>query len=83
MKLLDVKSKNRILFDSNNIYYKGRIINRANLNMRYFKFYMSIVNDTILFPKLIITGNDLYVICYFSRRDIKKLKELGYEIKMI
>jgi hypothetical protein len=51
--------------------------------MRYFKFRISIPDETLLIPKLIIAGNDFYVTCYFSKREFKKLKNLGYKIEIV
>ena len=51
--------------------------------MKYFKFYISIIEPSLVIPKIHINGNNLSVTCYLSKNDIKKLEKMNFEIKKI
>ena len=80
VSLLNKVSKKRILFADGKMQYGGKTFRKEDVSMRYFKFEMSIINETLVFPKLYINGNGWSVICYLSRKDIEKLKKMNYEI---
>ena len=83
INILNKKAKNKIVFEKDRIWYKGKTICKNNLSIKYFEFYISIIEPSLVLPKLHINGDNLFVTCYFSKKDIKKIKNLGYEINRI
>ena len=81
--LLNHRAKKRILFEEFAIRYQGKTYYKDTLNLKYFTFQLSITYSTLVIPKLHIDGDYLSVTCYLSKRDIKKLEKLDYEIKRI
>ena len=81
--MLNKSSKNKIIFESGKIIYKGETVYLDRVSLRYFKFYISITEPILVIPKLIINGTDLYLKCYLSNKDIKRLEKLNYTIKKI
>ena len=49
--------------------------------MKYFKFHISVIEPSLVIPKIHINGNNLSVTCYLSKNDIKKLEKMNFEIK--
>lgn len=76
-------AKNKIIFEDGKIQYKGRTIYMNDLSIKYFKFHISMVDPSIVVPKLHINGNNLSVTCYISKKDMRKIEELGFIIKKI
>lgn len=83
LNIINRISKNKIVFEKGIILYKGRTIYADNVSIKYFRFHISIVEPSLVIPKLYINGNNLSVTCYLSKRDIKKLQKLNYAIKSI
>ena len=81
--VLNKKAHNSIIFDEGKVIYKKRTIYSYNVSMKYFKFHISIIEPSLVFPKIHINGNNLSVTCYLSKKDIKKLKKMNFEIKEI
>ena len=78
--LLNRISKNKIIFEENRIQYKNMILNKDNLSIKYFKFHISVIEPSLVIPRLHINGNNLSITCYLSKRDIKYLEKLNYKI---
>jgi hypothetical protein len=76
-------AKNKIIFKDGKIQYKGRTISMNDLSIKYFKFHISIVDPSMVVPKLHISGNNLSVTCYISKKDIHKIEELGFKLEKI
>ena len=81
--ILNKKANNSILFEEEKVIYKKKIIFSNNVSMKYFKFDISIIEPSLVIPKIHINGNNLSVTCYLSKKDIKKLKKMNFEIKEI
>ena len=81
--ILNKKANNSIIFEEGKVIYKKKTIYSNNVNMKYFKFHISIIEPSLVIPKIHINGNDLSVTCYLSKKDIKKLKKMNFEIKEI
>ena len=80
---LNKRSKNYLFVEKDKIIYKGKTIYKDSLTMKYFKFHISLIAPNLVIPKLHINGNGLSVICYLSKKEIKKLENFGYEIRWI
>lgn len=81
--VLNKKANNSIIFDEGKVIYKKKTIYSYNVSMKYFKFHISIIEPSLVIPKIHKNGNDLSVTCYLSKKDIKKLKKMNFEIKEI
>jgi len=81
--ILNKKANNSIIFEEGKVIYKKKTIYSNNLSMKYFKFHISVTEPSLVIPKIHISGNNLSVTCYLSKKDIKKLKKMNYEIKEI
>lgn len=81
--ILNKKANNSIIFEEGKVIYKKKTIYSNNVSMKYFKFHISIIEPSLVIPKIHINGNNLSVTCYLSKKDIKKLKKLNFEIKEI
>ena len=81
--ILNKKANNSILFEEGKVIYKKKTIYSYNVSMKYFKFHISIIEPCLVIPKIHISGNNLFVTCYLSKKDIKKLKKMNFEIKEI
>jgi len=81
--VLNKKANNSIIFDEGKVIYKKKTIYSYNVSMKYFKFHISIIEPSLVIPKIHINGNSLSVTCYLSKKDIKKLKKMNFEIKEI
>ena len=69
------KASNSILFEEEKIVYKNRTMYSNNVSIKYFKFYISILEECLVIPKIYINGYNSSIICYLSKKDIKKLKK--------
>ena len=83
LALLDQKSRKIVVFEKNRIKCQGKTRYKHDLHMKYFSFHISLIDPSLVFPKLHISSNDFSVTCYLSKRDVKKLEKLGYAIKRV
>ena len=81
--ILNKKANNSILFEEGKFRYKNRTVYANNVSIKYFKFYISVIEPSLVIPKIHINGNNLSVTCYFSKKDIKKLKKMNFEIREV
>lgn len=81
--LLNVFLNSRIIFGKENIQYKKHVIHKDAVSIRYFKFYLSVTEPSLVLPKLYINANEISLICYLSKRDTKRLEKMGYDIQQI
>ena len=81
--ILNKKVNNSILFEEGKVIYKKKTIYSNNVSVKYFKFHISVIEPSLVIPKIHINGNNLSVKCYLSKKDIKKLKKMNFEIKEI
>ena len=54
-----------------------------NVSIKYFKFYISILEECLVIPKIYINGYNSSIICYLSKKDIKKLKKMDFKFREI
>ena len=64
-------------------YERDLLGNITAISIRYFKIYISFIEPSLVIPKVVINGNGLYITCYLSKKDVNKIKKMGYEIKEI
>ena len=83
IRMVNTFAKKRIVFKEGQIQYMGRTLNMDNVSIKYFKFHVSVVEPSLVIPKLHISGDNLSVTCYLSRVDLNKLKKLNITIKEI
>ena len=81
--ILNNKAKNTVLFEEGKMTYRNRTIFSNNVTIKYFKFHISIIEPSLVIPKIHINANGLSVTCYLSKKDIKKLKKMNFEIREI
>lgn len=81
--ILNKKANNSIFFEKGKMLYKDRTMFSNNASIKYFKFHISIIEPSLAIPKIHINGNNLSITCYLSKKDIKKLKKMNFEIKEI
>ena len=79
--ILNKKANNSIIFEEGKVIYKRKTIYSNNMSMRYFKFYISVIEPSLVIPKIRINGNNLSITCYLSKNDIQKLEKMNFEIK--
>ena len=79
--VLNKKANNTILFEEGKIRYKNKTIYAESIRIKYFRFYISVTDPSLVIPKMHINGNDLSVTCYLSKKDLKKLKKMNFEIE--
>ena len=81
--ILNKKAHNSIIFEEGKVIYKKKTLYSNNVSIKYFKLHISVIEPCLVIPKTHINGNNLSVICYLSKKDIKKLKKMNFEIKEI
>ena len=81
--ILNKKANNSIVFEEGKVIYKKKTIYSNNVSMKYFKFHISVIEPSLVIPKIHINGNNLSVTCYLLKNDIKKLEKMNFEIKKI
>ena len=81
--ILNKKANNSILFGEEKMSYKKRTLYSNNVSIKYFKFRISFIEPSLVIPKIHINGNNLSVTCYLSKKDIRELKKMNFEIKEI
>ncbi|MGM9900118.1 MAG: hypothetical protein ACI32E_06050 [Bacilli bacterium] len=81
--ILNKKANNSIIFEEGKVIYKKKTIYSNNVSMIYFKFHISVIEPSLVIPKIHINRNNLSVTCYLSKNDIKKLGKMNFEIKKI
>lgn len=81
--ILNKHAKNYLIVEKDKIIYKGKTIYKDSLTMKYFKFHISLIAPNLVIPRLHINGTGLSVICYLSKKEIKKIENFGYEIRWI
>lgn len=79
--ILNKKAKNSVVFTKEKIVYKNRTIYINDVSIKYFKLYISVIYRVLLIPKVLINGTNISITCYLSKRDVKALKKMNYEIK--
>jgi len=81
--ILNKISKSKIVFEKEKIHYKGRIIYKNEMYIRYFTFHVSFIDPILVIPKLQINFDETSLICYLSKKDVKKLEKMGFKIEKI
>lgn len=83
VNVINKTAKNRIVFEEGKIRYKGMTIYANNVSIKYFKFYVSLIEPSLVIPKVRINAVHFSLTCYFSKRDIKKIEKLNFKVKKI
>ena len=83
VSILDIKAKKKIIFSEDSIIYNGRTYYKNEISFRHFKFYISIFEPSLVFPKLQINVDGLSITCYLSKKDIKRLVKFGYDVMTV
>lgn len=80
--ILNKFSKSRITFCKDQLTYKSRIIHKNDISMKYFKFHISLIDPDLVIPKLYIKlyEYNTSIVLYLSKKDVKKLKTLYFDI---
>lgn len=81
--ILDRKAKNCVFFEDRKLTYKNRTLFADEVSVTYFKFYLNFTCELLVIPKILIEGKDFSVSLYFSRRDLKRLKKMGFKVKEV
>lgn len=81
--ILDKKAKNCVFFENGKLTYKNRTLFADEVSVTYFKFYLNLTCELLVIPKILIEGKDFSVSLYFSRRDLRKLKKMGFKVNEI
>lgn len=81
--ICDQRSAKSILFSEEGVRYGNRYIDLQEASLRYFRFYLSVFDPALELPKLCINADGRSLVCYLSRRDIRKLKVMGYRVSEI
>ncbi|MDE5715951.1 MAG: hypothetical protein K2I42_07480 [Anaeroplasmataceae bacterium] len=81
--ILNKRAKNYLIVEKDKIIYKGKTIYKDSFTMKYFKFHISLIAPNLVIPRLHINGIGLSIICYLSKKEIKKIENFGYEIRWI
>lgn len=79
LPLINHYATNRVIIDKEKVEYKNEIIHREQLTLQYLRGYVSF--DYFEVSKLFFCYGDNVFTCYFSRRDIRKIKKIGYKIR--
>ena len=59
--ILNKKANNSILFEEGKVIYKKKTIYSNNVNMKYFKFYISVIDTILVIPKIHINEKIIYL----------------------
>ena len=70
-------------FENGKLTYKYRTLFADEVSATYFKFYLNLTCELLVIPKILIEGKDFSVSLYFSRRDLKRLKKMGFKVKEV
>ncbi len=54
--ILNKRANNSILFEEGKMLYKNRTIFSNNVSIKYFKFHLSIIEPSLVLPKIHISG---------------------------
>lgn len=76
-------TKNVIEFSNGKVYYKNLFCDYNTI--KYFKNFISVTSETWRYPMLYVTLNSRhnFIIFYITKKDLKKLIKLGYDIKIV
>ena len=70
-----------IEFSKGKVYYNGRCL--YDCNYKYFKLHLSILNGLFEIPKLCITDGSRSLVVYLTKKDIHKLINENYDIRVV
>ena len=67
--------KNGVIYIDNKSFY--------DYSIKYFKFYISIFEPSLVIPKLYIKNESNSIVVYLTKKDVKKLIKAKYSIDII
>ncbi len=73
--ILDKKAKNCIFFEKGKLIYKNRTLFSDEIKITYFKFYVNLICEILVIPKIFIAGKEFRLSFYLSRKDLKRIKK--------
>ena len=68
-------------FSNGKVYYQNKCL--YNCNIKYKKLYISLIDPSLVIPRLCIFDGSKTISVYLTKRDVKKLLKEKYEIKFI
>ncbi|RIA77822.1 hypothetical protein EI71_00798 [Anaeroplasma bactoclasticum] len=80
-RILLRKTKYCVRFAEGSIFYSNKHF--YNFSLKYVKFYISIIEPSLVIPKLYINDGAKSLVVYLTKKDVKKLIAENYEIKII
>ena len=73
--ILNKRANNSILFEEGKMLYKNRTIFSNNVSIKYFKFHLSIIEPSLVLPKIHISGIIYLWLVIFQKKILRKLKK--------
>ena len=70
-----------VVFSNGKVYYQNKCL--YSCNIKYIKFYISLIDPSLVIPRLDIFDGDKSISVYLIKKDVKKLVKEKYEIKFI
>ena len=70
-----------VVFSDGKVYYQNKCL--YNCNIKYKKFYISLIDPSLVIPRLCIFDGSKTISVYLTKKDVKKLVKEKYEIKFI
>lgn len=70
-----------VVFSDGKVYYQNKCL--YSCNIKYKKFYISLIDPSLVIPRLCIFDGSKTISVYLTKKDVKKLVKEKYEIKFI
>ena len=70
-----------VVFSDGKIYYQNKCL--YSCNIKYKKLYISLIDPSLVIPRLCIFDGGKTISVYLTKKDVKKLVKEKYEIKFI
>ena len=80
-RILLRKTKYCVIFAEGSIFYRNKRF--YNFSLKYVKFYISIIEPSLVIPKLYVNDGEKSLVVYLTKKDVKELIAENYEIKVI
>ena len=80
-RILLRKTKYCVRFAEGSIFYRNKRF--YNFSLKYVKFYISIIEPSLVIPKLYVNDGEKSLVVYLTKKDVKELIAENYEIKII
>ena len=80
-RILLRKTKYCVRFAEGTIFYRNKRF--YNFSLKYVKFYISIIEPSLVIPKIYVNDGAKSLVVYLTKKDVKKLIAEKYEITII